>query len=463
MTHRGERETLIKSSTVVDDVERAHGVGWSAVDAVERESRRPHGTNGVTTSMRVASALFLVGTALCGAGAIVGRSRETMMASAALGAATVNAPGTCDLTPQVAGVDGAEKTCHMEFMRARKLYDRTDGNDDVPFERAVYECMNVPTGSPVVVPTKGAKKPFETKPNQAYAWMFVHVPKAAGSFFIEALKQNKNHEEVDLGRPANRDFTPNPWNPLNSFQARHIPPMLRHVARNRADGSGIFSKDFMKSDYDSGRRMYFTGATAMGLCGTIDAPCAYITVLRDPMERMWSEYTYLCLEGSEGHLSWTPEEQKKAKIGEGCPLNPVEWYTQKRSTAAQLTGLLAPRGGHTACGAEAAKANLASACVRYVFQDDIEDGMTKIRERLPDLAHLGQDGGNRFGENFAVLQNHNGSKGKLTPALEKRLAGYRADAAIVAGLRAMVEHDIGVYEFAKKNYEKHWNEPLGTC
>ena len=88
--------------------------------------------------------------------------------------------------------------------------------------------MNVPTGSPVVVPTKGAKKPFEANPSSANAaWMFVHVPKAAGSFFIEALKQNKNHEDVALGRPTNIDFTPNPWKPLNSFQARHIPSMLR--------------------------------------------------------------------------------------------------------------------------------------------------------------------------------------------------------------------------------------------
>merc|ERR1719337_158262 len=140
----------------------------------------------------------------------------------------------------------------------------------------------------------GGGKPFETKPNEAYAWMFVHVPKAAGSFFIEALKQNKNHEDVALGRPTNIDFTPNPWKPLNSFQARHIPSMLRRVARNRAASAGIFSKEFMKSDYDAGRHMYFTGATSMGLCGTIDAPCAYITVLRDPMERMWSEYAYLC-------------------------------------------------------------------------------------------------------------------------------------------------------------------------
>ena len=85
MTRDDERETLIRPSTTVPDVERAHGVGWSAVDAVESSSSRRSDANGVTTSMRVASALFLLGTALCGAGAIAGRSRETTTTSSALG------------------------------------------------------------------------------------------------------------------------------------------------------------------------------------------------------------------------------------------------------------------------------------------------------------------------------------------------------------------------------------------
>jgi len=72
--------------------------------------------------MRVASALFLVGTALCGAGAVAGRSREMTTTSSALGSSNGKGKGRCDLTPQVAGVTGAAGTCHAEFMRARKLY-----------------------------------------------------------------------------------------------------------------------------------------------------------------------------------------------------------------------------------------------------------------------------------------------------------------------------------------------------
>jgi hypothetical protein len=208
--------------------------------------------------------------------------------------------------------------------------------------------------------------------------------------------------------------------------------------------------------------MYFTGATAMGMCGTLDAPCAYITVLRDPIERLFSEYAYLCLEGNEGHLSWTPEEIA-ADTGEGCPLNPVEWYESGRSTAAQLTGLLAPRGGHTQCGAEAAKANLASACVRYIFQDNLDAGMERIRAKLPDFKHLNDDGGNHKFANQAVVEGHNGSASKLNDATAARLARYRADANILTALHALVAHDMDVYAYAKQNYDTFWNRPLSTC
>jgi hypothetical protein len=42
---------------------------------------------------------------------------------------------------------------------------------------------------------------------------------------------------------------------------------------------------------------YCTGALSTGSCDAVDAPCAYLTVLRDPVERFISHYSYLCLEG----------------------------------------------------------------------------------------------------------------------------------------------------------------------
>ena len=106
---------------------------------------------------------------------------------------------------------------------------------------------------------------------------------------------------------------------------------------------------------------------------------------------------------------------------------------------------------------------MASSCVRYIFQDDIENGMKRIREKLPDLAHLGDDGGNTQYISGALLEHHNCSAEKLAPALAARLDAYKADPTIVAGLRALVEHDISVYEFAKAKYDEHWSAPLVSC
>ena len=211
----------------------------------------------------------------------------------------------------------ATGTCAMELMSARRLWDSASAPAvDPAFEQALYECVSAETTSPTVVPSEGVSKGWTAKPNEAYAYAFVHIPKAAGSYFIEMLKRNKNYEAAALGPPSRPDFMPNNWSPMNSMWAREIPRLLWTIRANRESKSGIFSETFMRQDYEAGRRMYFTGATAMGLCGEIDAPCAYLTVIRDPMERLWSEYTYLCLEGSEDHTSWTAEEIAADALGD---------------------------------------------------------------------------------------------------------------------------------------------------
>jgi len=56
-----------------------------------------------------------------------------------------------------------------------------------------------------------------------------------------------------------------------------------------------------------GRRAWIKGQFAMGTCDLVDAPCAYITVLRDPVDRLLSHYKYICLGGEEGREGWTPQ------------------------------------------------------------------------------------------------------------------------------------------------------------
>jgi hypothetical protein len=60
----------------------------------------------------------------------------------------------------------------------------------------------------------------------------------------------------------------------------------------------------MNKSYNAGYRAVSKGALSIGACDHIDAPCMYLTVLRDPLERYISHYTYLCLEGSEAMTGW---------------------------------------------------------------------------------------------------------------------------------------------------------------
>ncbi|CEG00205.1 Sulfotransferase [Ostreococcus tauri] len=464
----GETSALLRAGDHRDDVERgerAERAERAGTTPARDEESLVLGSSGATLNWKntkvVALCVGLLGATLAGALAVATMDDTTWMRDRMGWKPTLGDehPGQCALNPR-----GAEGTCAQTLMTSMHLWDaKAAPQVHVPYEEKLYECMSTPTSTPTIIPRRGSHKLWNTKNGTAYAWMFVHVPKAAGSYFIEMLKRNKNHENVELGPPATRNFMINGWEPLNSLWAREIPKWLWTMKKHRESGAGIYSQEFMRKDYDAGRRMYFTGATAVGMCDMVDAPCAYLTVLREPIDRMWSEYTYLCLEGNEGHRDWTAEEIANEAAGLGCPLDPLEWYTQKRSAAAQLTGLLAPRGGHTKCGAEAAKANLASGCVRYIFQDDLERGMARVRGRLPDLKHLGDNGGNTWNEVGWIVSGRNGSKEKLTPALAKRLEAYKANATIVAGLRELVRHDLEVYQFAKKNYDAHWNTPLTTC
>ena len=55
----------------------------------------------------------------------------------------------------------------------------------------------------------------------------------------------------------------------------------------------------MRQSYDEGYREIFKSSLSMGFCDHVDAPCAYLTILRNPMERLMSQYLYSCLEGRD--------------------------------------------------------------------------------------------------------------------------------------------------------------------
>ena len=239
----------------------------------------------------------------------------------------------------------------------------------------------------------GGEKRFRASRNSAYFWNFVHVPKAGGTYFKSLLHANEARRERALGGPDPR------WDPelVKSWPTRPLVDMTEHSYANvmwryanRDFPASQFSGDGMRASYDAGYRAVSKGALSFGSCEHIDAPCAYLTVLRDPMERFVSHYSYLCLEGSEGMTSWDPEwiaeEEKYRDLG--CPASPSEFLGR----VGKLTQLFAPGADpESACGVEAAKRNLVSPCVRYLLLDKLDDGLARMRARLPDFPEIGAE------------------------------------------------------------------------
>ena len=225
------------------------------------------------------------------------------------------------------------------------------------------------------------------------------------------------------------------------------------------------------------------GALSFGSCEHIDAPCAYLTVLRDPMERFVSHYSYLCLEGSEGMTSWDPEwiaeEEKYRDLG--CPASPSEFLGR----VGKLTQPFAPGADpESACGVEAAKRNLVSPCVRYLLLDKLDDGLARMRARLPDFPEIGAEtavgaaegaraAGDAAQADLGARQHpgsrqfaesrHNDSGKRLTPAKKARLERYLADPKEMAKVREALRAEAEIYRFAEAHYEAQWEKDLQTC
>jgi len=306
--------------------------------------------------------------------------------------------------------------------------------------------------SPTALPKNGYVKAIKQIGERAMVYHFIHVPKAGGTYFNEVLARVVGYLNSKFGTA-----TPGPraggiypfWTtaPLLDATAHGV----FHTTYDMAMKVSPFNTEKLAKDYAAGRRLFSKGSYNMGMCATTEAPCMYLTVLRNPFDRFMSHYKYSCLEGAEGQAMWLPEWKNKGE----CPLDPLEWYQYTQGD--DWTHLLAP-GAYprdSECHVETVKANLQSGCMRYLLTEKLGDGLMKMKKHLPDFSS--------FNPAAARGLFTNGSSSRLTPKLKARLDAYNADEEMMNTIREGLKHQFKVYDFAVEHYESHWEKPIATC
>jgi len=223
--------------------------------------------------------------------------------------------------------------------------------------------------------------------------------------------------------------------------------------------------------FHAGRREVFKGSLAMGFCDAVRFPCGYVTVLRDPMERLFSHHAYSCAAGAENRAGWTPE----MRAAGACDLDPAAYFEKVGGVDVSVQ-LLAPRANPASrCALEQAKANLVKPCVFFLLQERLRDGIASLAEQVPGFAGLDEDPPASFvrapamGADVEMLSAKNAMvKDMLSEAQKANLAKWRRDEGVVKRLKEIAAHEIELYEFAKSEYEKQWmnrrDQPgVGSC
>jgi hypothetical protein len=224
----------------------------------------------------------------------------------------------------------------------------------------------------------------------------------------------------------------------------------------------------MARSFHAGRREIFKGSLAMGFCDAVRAPCGYVTVLRDPIERLLSHHAYSCAAGAEDQAGWTAEMRLKGS----CDLDPASYFEQMGGVDVSVQ-LLAPRANPASrCALEQAKRNLRRPCVRFLLQERLRDGIGKLSATIPGFAGLDEDPPESFlnapamGADVGMLSTKNQVAGRLSDAQEARLERWRRDEDVMRRLRVLAHREIELYDFATSEYEKQWvsgGSSVGSC
>ena len=148
---------------------------------------------------------------------------------------------------------------------------------------------------------------------------------------------------------------------------------------------------------------FISGAHGLGHCELTARPCLYFTVLRDPFDRMVSEYDYFCIKGREQRKEWNADWKKSG----ACGASLLDWaertYARPKPTIGDWNWaedgsnstlpshpnfLLERFSGNPdpVCGLADAKHNLAHPCMKYLLLPRPGDGEATLEQQLNRLA-----------------------------------------------------------------------------
>ncbi|KAH9254095.1 hypothetical protein BASA81_007970 [Batrachochytrium salamandrivorans] len=191
------------------------------------------------------------------------------------------------------------------------------------------------------------------------------------------------------------------------------------------------------------------GSQSLPLCSLFTSSCVMSVVLRHPVERLISQYNYVCIEGSEGRKKWALAWKQKNR----CPLTLLEFLARTEDLTSEtfLIDHLALSAGGGGCGKELALQNLFHPCMRYLLLDRLQDGLGRLAKvwgpaMQPLLDNLAKSN--------AVLNS---------AAYSPRIQSQIANPDIMQQVTEKLKLDIALYDRAVLGYEEQWKRPLVSC
>ena len=307
--------------------------------------------------------------------------------------------------------------------------------------------LKIGAGKAYAVPPEGKAKHIAMKNSSALFYNFVHVPKAGGTFFAQMMTDamEKNGQHFGYAYPLHKPPMGS-WItlPLVDLTQNNVFSTAQHFRDH--EPAHWFGQDALLAQYEKGTRFFGKGQYGMGFCDAVDAPCVYLTVLRDPVDRYLSHYKYSCLKGSEGKAQWE-EEWKHAGH---CPLDPIE-FMDYLGPNLDWTYQLAPGAKDAATRAAQSKINLNSNCVRYLILEKYQDGIAKLRSTYQEFSRVGLHWGAR------------NAQPQLAPSEAARLRKYMSNATIMETIKRRHAKMQEVYDHAVANYDKNWARAPASC